>query len=136
MKRRTATKKHLAAIQRVKEWIKEHRHQKLRRMMETLKAKLQGTWNYYGLIGNFGRMKLLYRATVEGLYKWLNRRSQKTSFGWAGLDRLLKRFQVPLPRIVEKTATEMPCQREMSFCQRMVDTHLYRIFRRAYARAS
>src|SRR6185369_6383117 len=52
VKRRTATKKHLAAIQRMKEWIKEYRHQKLRQTMKTLKAKLQGTWNYYGLIGN------------------------------------------------------------------------------------
>ena len=136
VKRRTATKKHLAAIQRVKEWIKEHRHQKLRRTMATLKAKLQGTWNYYGLIGNFSRMKLLYRATVEGLYKWLNRRSQKTSFGWAGLERLLKRFQVPRPCIVERDYKGMPCQTEMGFCERMVDTILCSVFRRAHARAS
>src|SRR5437868_3675331 len=40
-------------------WIKEHRDQKLRQTMKTLKGKLQGTWNYYGLIGNFRRMQLL-----------------------------------------------------------------------------
>ena len=136
VKPRTATKKHLAAIQRAKEWIKEHRHQKLRHTMETLKAKLQGTWNYYGLIGNYRRMNLLYRATVEGLYKWLNRRGQKRSLSWAALTRLLQRFQVPPPRIVEKTGKGMPGQTEMSFCQRMVDTHLHRIFRRAHAKAS
>jgi RNA-directed DNA polymerase len=136
VKQRTATKKHLGAIQRVKEWIKEHRHQKLRQTLATLKAKLQGTWNYYGLIGNYRRMNLLYRATVEGLYKWLNRRGQKRSLSWAALQRLLQRFQVPPPCILEKRGQRMPCQTEMSFCQRMVDTHLYRIFRRAHARAS
>ena len=52
MKRRTATKKWLAGMQRMRDWIKTQRHQKLRRLMGQLRAKLQGTWNYYGLIGN------------------------------------------------------------------------------------
>jgi RNA-directed DNA polymerase len=46
VKRRTATKKWLGGMQRMRQWIKTHRHQKLRRTMNTLKAKLQGTWNY------------------------------------------------------------------------------------------
>jgi hypothetical protein len=49
VKRRTATKKWRAGIQWMTEWVKTHRHQKLSRMLKTLKAKLQGTWNYYGL---------------------------------------------------------------------------------------
>ena len=56
VKRRTATKKWRAGIQRMTEWVKTHRHQKLSRTLKTLKAKLQGTWNYYGLIGNYRRM--------------------------------------------------------------------------------
>jgi len=136
VKRRTATKKHLAAIQRVTDWIKTHRDQKLKPTMRTLKAKLQGTWNYYGLIGNFRRMMLLYDATCRALYKWLNRRSQRRSFTWAAFNRLLRRFQVPRPRIVEKRDPGMPCQMEMSFCQRLVDSHLRKFFRQAHARAS
>jgi group II intron reverse transcriptase/maturase len=136
VKRRTATKKHLAALQRMKDWIKEHRDQKFGQWMQTLKAKLQGTWNYYGLIGNSRRMKLLYDATCRTLYKWLNRRSQRRSLAWAACNRLLKRFQVPRPRIVEKMDRVGPCQMEMSFCQRVVDTHLRRIFRRAHTSAS
>ena len=116
VKRRTATKKHLAGLQRVKQWIKEHRHQKLSRTMKTLKAKLQGTWNYYGLIGNSRRMKLLYDETCRALHKWLNRRSQRKSLTWPAVNRLLARFQVPRPRIVEKNGC-MPCQMELSFCQ-------------------
>jgi hypothetical protein len=49
VKRRTATKKWLGGMQRMREWIKTRGHQKLRLTMSTLKAKLQGTWNYYGL---------------------------------------------------------------------------------------
>jgi hypothetical protein len=136
VKRRTATKKHLAAIQRVKDWIKEHRDQKLSQTMKTLKAKLQGTWNYYGLIGNTRRMKLLYEATCRALYKWLNRRSQRSSYTWRAFNRMLTRFQVPPPRIVEQRTKGMPCQTEMSLCQRMVCSHLREFFRQAYARAS
>jgi RNA-directed DNA polymerase len=134
VKRRTATKKHLGAIKRMTEWVKEHRDRKLSQMMKTLRAKLQGTWNYYGLIGNIRRMQLLYEATCRALYKWLNRRSQKRSLRWSALRQMLTRFQVPRPRIVEQRA--MPCQRELSFCQRLVDVPLRRLFSRTHARAS
>ena len=118
VKRRTATKKYLAAIKRMTLWVKENRHQKLGRTMRTLRAKLQGAWNYYGLIGNTRRMRLFYEATCRALYKWLNRRSQKRSFTWSALRRMLTRFQVPRPRIVEQRAA--PCQLALSFCQRLV----------------
>ncbi len=136
VKRRTATKKHLAARQRMKDWIKAHRDQKLSRTMKTLKAKLQGTWNYYGLIGNFRRMQLLYEATRRVLYKWLNRRSQRKSLTWPGVNRLLARFQVPRPSIVEKSGASMPCQQELSFCQKLAEFPLRRAVPAANARAS
>ena len=65
------------------------------------KAKLQGTWNYYGLIGNYRRMQLSIEATCRMLHKWLNRRSQRPSMTWRAFNRMLARFQVPRPRIVE-----------------------------------
>src|SRR4051812_23420768 len=136
VKRRTATKKHLAAIQRMTDWIKEHRDQKLSLTMKILKAKLQGTWNYYGLIGNSNRMQVLYEATRQQLYKWLNRRSQRRSLTWSALQGLLTRFQVPRPRIVEPRMGVMPCQRELSFCQRLLDKSLRQAFPPTYARAS
>jgi group II intron reverse transcriptase/maturase len=135
VKRRTATKKHLAAMQRIRDWIKEHRAQKQSQMLKTLKAKLQGTWNYYGLIGNYRRMQLLYQTTCRAVYKWLNRRSQRKSLTWPEVDRLLARFQVPKPRIVEKNG-EMPCQLELSFCQRVAAQSLRSGLPGANARAS
>ena len=135
VKRRTATKKHVAALQRIRDWIKEHRDQKLRRTMKMLRAKLQGTWNYYGIIGNQRRMQLLYEETCRALYKWLNRRSQRKSLTWPGVARLLVRFHVPRPRIVE-SKNGMPRQMELSFCQRLVDYPLRGVLRAAHARAS
>ena len=121
VKRRTATKKLRAGMQRMKEWIKTHRHQKLSQTMKSLRAKLQGTWNYYGLMGNYRRMELLYIMTSRTLYKWLNRRSQRKSMNWKAFNSMLKRYQIPSPRIMEKREQDMPCQKELSFCQRLVD---------------
>jgi group II intron reverse transcriptase/maturase len=115
VKRRTATKKWRAGMERMREWIKEQRHQPLGQLMKTLAAKLQGTWNYYGLIGNYRRMKLFYEETRRTLYKWLNRRSQRRSLSWRALDRVLERFQIPRPRIMEKIRPMMPCQLDLGF---------------------
>src|SRR6266568_991183 len=136
VKRRTATKKWRAGVQRMTEWVKKHRHQKLGRTMKTLKAKLQGTWNYYGLIGNYRRMQLFYDATCRTLHKWLNRRSQRPSMTWPAYRRMLARFQVPRPRIVERNKLGMPCQTELSFCQRLLDFRPPRTIPRVNARTS
>jgi group II intron reverse transcriptase/maturase len=136
VKRRTATKKWRAGKQRIRDWIREHRHDRLSRTMKTLRAKLQGTWNYYGLIGNYRRMKLTYEETRRTLYKWLNRRSQRRSMSWRAMDRLMERFQIPRPRIVEKTGQKMPCQQEFSFCQRILGFLFPRKRPLAHARAS
>ena len=136
VKRRTATKKWRASVQRMTEWIKESRHEKLPRLMETLRAKLRGSWNYYGLIGNSRRMNQFYYATRWAVFKWLNRRSQRTSLTWPAFDRLLARFQVPPPRIVETNQGRWPCQMELSFCQRVADFMRPTVNPLTYARAS
>jgi len=136
VKRRTATKKWRARVQRMAEWIKTHRHWKLRRIMKTLRAKLRGTWNYDGLIGNYRRMKLFYDETCRRVYKWLRRRSQRQRLNWPAFNRMLVRFQVPRPRIVEKPQERMPCQLELSFCQRLMSFLKPKVSPLAYARAS
>jgi group II intron reverse transcriptase/maturase len=101
VKRRTARKKLQGAVQRMGQWLRTHRHRKLPALMKTLAAKLRGHWNYYGVIGNSQSLSQ-YEYQVRGLlYKWLNRRSQKRSYTWRALYRLLERFSVPRPKIVE-----------------------------------
>ena len=101
MKRRTARKKLQGAVKRMGEWLRTHRHRKLPALTKTLAAKLRGHWNYYGVIGNSQSLSQ-YEYQVRGLlYKWLNRRSQKRSYTWRALYRLLERANVPRPKIVE-----------------------------------
>jgi RNA-directed DNA polymerase len=99
VKRRTSTKKMLGSIQRFTEWIRKRRHDKLKETMKTLKKKIQGYWNYYGVIGNSKRLSQYYYHISRLLFKWLNRRSQKKSLTWRSFNRLLQRFGISRPQM-------------------------------------
>jgi len=102
VKRRTAPKKLRGAVERFTEWIKEKRHCKLPELMETLRQKYAGYWNYYGVIGNSRSLGQYAWQTERILFKWLNRRSQRRSYTWEAFRRVLERFQIPKRRIVEQ----------------------------------
>jgi len=101
VQRRTSRKKLRGAVQRFTEWIKAERHSSLTELMGTLRTKYTGHWNYYGIIGNSRSLSRYYYETSRILYKWLNRRSQRRSLTWSAFNRMLNRFQVPPPRVVE-----------------------------------
>ena len=136
VKRRTARKKLSGGIQRMKEWIKKERHTKLSQLMKTLAAKLRGTWNYYGIIGNSRSLAQFAYQTNKTLFYWLNRRSQKRSYTWPAFNRLLKRFQIPQPRITEKSSQRMTCQMELSLFGRIAQSVFQRQSQPGYAQAS
>jgi len=119
VKRRTATKKLEAGVERMTQWIKKNRHKARPQLMRTLRAKLSGAWNYYGLIGNSERMQSFYTLSCRTVFKWLNRRSQKRSLTWKAFNRLLIRCEVPQPRIVESNDRSRPCQMELSLFDRV-----------------
>ena len=102
IRRRTSRKKLRASIAAFAEWIKTNRNKKISVLMITLKAKYRGYWNYYGVIGNYDSLKTFYYNTIRILFKWLNRRSQRLSYNWAGFKDLLTQFAIPAPKITEK----------------------------------
>lgn len=104
VQRRTAPKRLRRSVANFSAWIREHRHQKLPRLMEQLSSKYRGTWNYYGVRGNSRSLEQFWQQTRRLLLKWLNRRSQKPSYTAGAFKRLLRRFGVPAPRIVEGPA--------------------------------
>ena len=105
IQRRTSRKKLRGAVERFSEWIGEHRHLKLKLLMKTVAQKHQGHWNYYGIIGNSESLSDYRTLTLRVLFKKLNRRSQRRSYTWRSFNRLLQRFGVPLPRIMEKASS-------------------------------
>jgi group II intron reverse transcriptase/maturase len=103
VQRRTAPKRLRRSVASFTQWIRTNRHRKLPRLMKTLASKYRGTWNYYGVRGNAKSLEQFYQQTRRMLLKWLNRRSQKRSYTSRAFARLLKRFEIPYPRIMERT---------------------------------
>jgi RNA-directed DNA polymerase len=101
VRRRTAPRKLNASVRAMKEWIIEHRNQRISVIMAGISRKLRGYWGYYGVRGNFRSLSKLYNACLRLLFKWLNRRSQRRSYNWAGFKEMLKHFNIPAPRIIE-----------------------------------
>jgi len=92
VRRKTAPKKHRTALAELYHWIKQNRHARLNRLIPTLNRKVQGFRNYFALAGNSVSVGQIYGHVLKSLYKWLNRRSQRRSYTWQGLKRMLNHF--------------------------------------------
>jgi len=105
--RKTSSKKLRKSLQNFKEWCKENRNNRLKKIFDLLNAKLRGYYNYYGVIGNSKSLNKFYYNAIKILYKWLNRRSQRKSFNWGEFQRALATYGVLKPRINEKMDNQM-----------------------------
>jgi len=96
VKRKTSKKKYKASLLRCKEWMMRNRILPTKQFMKTIKAKIQGHCNYYGITDNRRAVGNFIDEVRSLLFKWLNRRSQKNSFNWSKFVLFLKKY--PLPR--------------------------------------
>ena len=114
VKRKTNKKKYRAAVRRMKDWIKSKRSMPLKMILSSLRKKLRGYWNYYGVIANSKMIWRYMQAVAELMFKWLNRRSQRKSYTWA---RFQKHWQgdwkIPPPRVVEDWVNQSSRQQEL-----------------------
>ncbi len=99
VKKRTATRKYRAALAQLKVWMRENSHRPKREFFTQLAAKLRGYYQYYGVRGNYERIRDFFYHAQRMLYRILNRRSQRKSYNWTGFAALLAHFQLPKPRI-------------------------------------
>jgi RNA-directed DNA polymerase len=100
LKRRTARKKLRNSLQQFKVWCQAKCRGSLEDLFRELNAKLRGYYQYYGVHGNFPSLHWFFSETKRILFKWLNRRSQRRSYNWAGFQELLHHFRMERPRIV------------------------------------
>src|SRR5262245_34289520 len=99
VKRRTAKDRFRRALKRVADWCRGHRHDDVRKQQQTLGQKLRGHFGYFGITGNFKAIARFFRETTRLWCKWLDRRSQRGRMTWERMNRLLKRYPLPKPRI-------------------------------------
>jgi RNA-directed DNA polymerase len=108
LKRRTSRKRYRRSLQRFTEWCKETRHMKNKERFAKLSQKLTGYYNHYGLPDNYESLKNFFHQAKRILLKWLNRRSQKQSYTWDGLNAALDHYKIPKPRITDYKRARTP----------------------------
>ncbi len=101
VKRRTIRKRLRRAISRFRQWCKFNRHMSVKEQWEKLSQKLRGYYQYYGIRGNYDSLFWVYYKLKEAWRCWLGRRSQKGYINWEKFERILSRFPLPRPRIVQ-----------------------------------
>ncbi len=100
VKRRTNRKKQGASLKKFTEWCKKSRCWMTKgQMLRRAKARIVGYLNYYAITDNSKRCgEYVYQAT-RILFKWLNRKSQRTSYRWEGYLQVLKWLKWPSARV-------------------------------------
>lgn len=87
-------------------WLKEIRNEiPLEEWWRTLRKKLVGHYQYYGISGNMDRVRAYYRRTELLAFKGINRRSQKKSMTWGFFRKYLSWNPLPVPKIYRRTYT-------------------------------
>nr|WP_246294352.1 group II intron maturase-specific domain-containing protein [Paenibacillus planticolens] len=97
--RKTSGKKFRAKVKEFKTWIRSNRHTSEVELMKTIRSKLVGHYNYYGVSDNIGGITSYLRAVERLVLKWRNRRSQKISFTEEKFAMFLARNPFPKPSI-------------------------------------
>jgi RNA-directed DNA polymerase len=78
------------------------RHWPLELQRERLCQMLNGHYGYFGISGNGRCLGKLHFRVRRLWYAWLSRRSWKSFLTWEKYERVLRRFPLPLPRIVHR----------------------------------
>jgi group II intron reverse transcriptase/maturase len=100
LKRRTGRKKLGRSLRELTDWARRARV-KLRKgeMLKRAKARVQGHLNYYAITDNAARCNTFLYHAERIVFKWLNRKSQRKAYTWAGYRQALAWVRWPMMRI-------------------------------------
>jgi len=99
IKRKTAKKRLRRAMKALWQWCRDHRHDNVMEQYQQLCRKLRGHYQYYGIRGNYGMLKLVWVHSENAWRYWMSRRSNKSYISWELFARLSRVFPLPKPRI-------------------------------------
>ena len=104
VKRQTMSKRLTRALDGLRQYCRKNRCRPLEVQRSTLRRKMQGHYQYYGITGNW-RQLANYAHEAERIWRyWLNRRSRQRDMPWERFKRILARYPLPPPRIVHSYA--------------------------------
>lgn len=99
VKHKTSKKKMKVKRKELKMWMKENMHKPIYEIMETIKKKLIGHYNYYGINNNSKSICDYYMYVKWNTFRILNRRHQKKSMSYEIFNRIWTGFSMPIPHI-------------------------------------
>lgn len=103
IKRKTQGKRLRRFLSGMHEWCCKNRHKNIVEQYQTLKSKLRGHYQYYGVRGNYKMLEVAYEHTEKVWKRWLSRRNSKHRLNW---EQWMVRWQaicpLPKPRIVHE----------------------------------
>ena len=103
IKRKTQGKRLRRFLSGLHEWCRVNRHLNIVEQHQTLKSKLRGHYQYYGVRGNYKMLEVVYEHAAAVWKRWLGRRSSKRPLNW---EQWMVRWQeicpLPKPRIVHE----------------------------------
>ncbi|HEY6269146.1 MAG TPA: hypothetical protein VIX11_12670 [Candidatus Acidoferrum sp.] len=98
----TAKNRYARALAAVTAWCRVNRHQPIPDQQAHLIAMMRGHYAYYGITGNFRRIRW-YANQVERIWqKWLSRRDRRNQLPKSRFSALLQRHPLPAARIVHR----------------------------------
>jgi RNA-directed DNA polymerase len=99
----TSAKRMRRSLKQLNAWLKSIRNTaRVQDWWPTLQVKLQGHYQYYGVSGNSRAISRYGYIAARLVLKWLNRRSQKASYTWAGFLAYLRHYPLQRPRIMHR----------------------------------
>jgi len=96
----TAKDRLARSLKAINQRCKRMRHWPLRAQHQRLCRALKGHYAYFGISGNYKRLRLLHQCVRRLWHRWLSRRSSKSYVLWERYLRMLERFALPSPKIV------------------------------------
>lgn len=109
--RKTSAKKFNTRTKEFKMWMRANRHMTEDDLVITIRRKLNGHYNYYGVSDNYRSLLQYYNTVLYLIRKWRGRRSQKGRVTFEKFQLFLERKPLPLPQIrVNLFASMQPCK--------------------------
>lgn len=109
LKRRTSRKKFGISLRRFTDWARSRRNTLSKgEMLGRAVIRVRGHLNYYAITDNSDKCRSYVHYARRILFKWINRKSQRPSYTWQGIQQALHQCRWPNPYIRKDLN---PCRR-------------------------
>jgi len=100
IKKKTARKRLLRFLKALWQWCRQNRHEPIKEQYRTLRSKLRGYYQYFGVRSNYKALEVVFEYAEKAWRFWLSRRSHKGGISWTKFEKIRVSFPLPKPRIV------------------------------------